>query len=289
MRPTPISAGGASAAGPPRRPHNVVLPFRRRDQPLRRSRRPPLLRLARLLVAAVALVALPLAALAWPLLSPRFALRKTVVESGDRVPAQWVERTLEPLLGQNLPLLSLSHVERLLKRHPWVEAVALRKALPDRLRVEVREKRAEALLRDDRRLIYLDRGGRPIAAYDPRDGAVDLPLVSRDGERGSLAAALALAHEIAEVDPPWAAGLSEIEVLGEDDFRIHATGLPFPLLVRGGTLAEKLRRLDEVLPHVAGRYGRPRAVDLRFARRILVQTSVERRRSRKATADAQSG
>ena len=96
-------------------------------------------------------------------------------------------------------------------------------------------------------------------------------LISLDQPHCSPAAGIALVREIEVVRPPWSAGLSEIEILGENDFRVHTTSLPFPLLIRAGTLEQKTRLLEELLPQLAGRYGNLAAVDLRFNRRIIVK------------------
>ena len=69
----------------------------------------------------------------------------------------------------------------------------------------------------------------------------------------------------------WHRGLSEIDILGRQDFKIFTTDLPFPLLVRGGTVEHKARRLKTLLPQIVDRYGPEAQVDLRFARRIIVQ------------------
>ena len=71
--------------------------------------------------------------------------------------------------------------------------------------------------------------------------------------------------------PDWAATLSEVEVLGEGDYRLHLGALEFPLLVRAGTLASRLATLRPMLPELERRYGRLAFVDLRFESRILLQ------------------
>lgn len=249
-----------------------VLHFRRRQRVVRPLRRRPLLRWLQPLLTAVAIVGLPLAAYAWLLTTPRLALQEIAVETGGRVPAAWIEEQIEPLRGRNLVALRLTLVSRRLTRHPWVAAANLYTELPHRLRVEVQERAPVALLREAESLVYLDGAGHTIEGFDPQRGPSDLLLVSRSTPgRGDPAAALAVADEIARVEPSWSAGLSEIEILGQQDFRIYTTALPFPLLMRGGTLQGKADRLRELLPPIRARYGAIAAVDLRFTRRIIVQ------------------
>ena len=59
-----------------------------------------------------------------------------------------------------------------------------------------------------------------------------------------------MARELEAIAPRWAASLSEVEVLGEGDFRLYLGALSFPLLVRAGTLKERLAELEKLLPRL---------------------------------------
>lgn len=254
-----------------------VVPFRRRRR-LKRSRRSPLLRWLKPLGLATAIVSLPVGAILWLLTSPRFALQEVRVETGERVPEAWIEAALQPAMGRNLVALSLPQIESRLEKHAWVGGISLRKELPGRLVLKVAEKQEVALLRQGKTLSFLDSAGEVIAPYDPSQGVADQILVSLapgTGGQGESAAAIEVLEEIAATRATWASDLSEIEVLGRDDFRVHSTVLPFPLLVRQGTVKEKARRLESLMPQLLARYGASASVDLRFARRIILQPSAE--------------
>jgi hypothetical protein len=226
---------------------------------------------------ALAIVGLPLSVAGWLLTSPRFALRQVVVEGTQRVSPAWVERTLQPLRGRHLLRLSLGEAQKLLAGHPWIESVELRRQLPAGLQVRVVERRPVALARQGEALLYIDEAARPIAAFDATLGPSDLPLVSAATSGVGLRPALELAAALAVAAPEWAAELSEIEVLGEEDFRLYTAALPFPLLVRQDTLALQSRRLQELLPEIRRRYPAVAVLDLRFERRIIVQPAAARR------------
>jgi cell division protein FtsQ len=198
---------------------------------------------------------------------------------GGRVPAAWVERALAPYRGDSLVLLPLPEIVERLHRNPWIGAVEVEKELPDRLRVSFTERRPVALLLRGGELAYADAEGRPIAPIASEQEAkrargegllvvsFSHPLLRPDG----VGRAIAVAGELGRVEPDWAAALSRIEVLGEEDFRLHSAALPFPLLVRSGELSEKVDRLGKLLPELMARYPGIEAVDLRFSRRIVVQ------------------
>lgn len=258
-----------------------VLDFRRRADPLRRKRRNPFLALLRPLATALLLVALPGALTAWVLTAPQFELREVVVAGGtERVPTDWVLRELAPVEGRNLVRLPLTGLAERLRRNPWVETVELRKELPGVLRVAVTERRPVALLESGGKLFYADTAGRPIVPVAPEEetrvGLLEVQFshpTSRQAA-GGVESALAVAAELGRVRPDWAAGLTRIEVLGEEDFRLHTRGLRFPLLVTSGQVGPKVRRLEKLLPELESRYPAIGAVDLRFSRRIVVQPAV---------------
>jgi hypothetical protein len=87
----------------------------------------------------------------------------------------------------------------------------------------------------------------------------------------AVAGALRLAARLRQLRPAWAAALQEIEALDDDDYRLQIEGLPCPLLVRGSRLAGNLDRFEQLLPELRRRYPALAGVDLRFARRIVVQ------------------
>lgn len=255
-----------------------VLDFKRRSAPPRRKRRNPFLVLLKPLAAALLLVALPGGLAAWVLTSPFFQLREVVVSGGSqRVPADWVAGSLAPLEGQNLVRLRLEEIAERLRRNPWIDSVELRKELPGLLRVQVSERRPVALLYSEGRLVYADTAGRPIVPVASMGEAHQTGLlevrfahpVSAGGD--GMASALEVAAELGRVRPDWAGALSRIEVLGEEDYRLHTRALPFPLLVTRGQVGPKIRRLEKLLPELERRYPAIAAVDLRFSRRIVVQ------------------
>ncbi|MEE8525242.1 MAG: FtsQ-type POTRA domain-containing protein [Thermoanaerobaculia bacterium] len=227
----------------------------------------------------LAIVGSPVAAVLWLYHSPRFALRDvgvTFAEGGTasvavRVPEAWVRETLAPFEGRNLLRLSLAEVTGRLEVHPWVKSVGLSKELPSRLRVRVTERRAVALLRDGGDLFYLDRDGEIIA---PLEGTPPhLVTVELSGPWRRPGPALALLGELEAVGPEWLGGLKRILILEENDFVLSTTDLPYPLLVRTGTVADKVRRLRELLPDIMARTGAGAAIDLRYEQRIIIQPS----------------
>lgn len=249
-----------------------VLPFRRRQYVARRRRRNPWLAAVRALLAASSILAVPLSLAAWVWTSPRFQLGRLEVSGCERVAEDWVRAQLRPLLGRRLLTLDLDEIDGRLSAHRWIEAAATQKELPDGLRVIVRERRPAALLRTTEGLRYLAADGTIIAAWEPQDGDPGLPLVYGGGDRSTRASAVAVARRFEELAPMWGRGLSEVQALGPEEFRIYSAGLDFPLLVHGDRLDRGLDELARWMPAIRRRFGTVDAVDLRYDGQIIVQS-----------------
>ncbi len=268
-----------------------VLDFRRRPAPPRRKRRSLWVALLRPLATAVTVVGLPLAVGGWVLTSPRFRLTDLTIDGARRVPAPRLYRALAPLRGKNLVRLPLSEVKSLLAAERWVDAVEIEKELPHRLRVRIRERRPAVLLETGLEagleaertgtaggdlpggaLAWGDEAGRPIAPVAAGEDTRGFLLV-RAGRSipQAVAKALAVAAELRTASPDWAATLSRVDVLGEDDYRLVTRTLPFPLLVRRGQVAANVERLESLLPELGRRYTGLTAVDLRSAERLVIE------------------
>ena len=272
---------GAVASVMPPGAGGRVLDFRRRGTPPRRRRKSLLVKLLKPLLSAVLLVAMPAALVGWVLTAPLFRLRGVEVRTPkggvERVSGAWIRQALAPLQGRNLVQLSLADATARVQRNPWIASVEITKELPDRLRVKITERKPVALLLAGKDLSFADADGRPIA---PVATPAELEAARKTGllvvsfareHSGGIGPALAAAAELGRVEPNWAGHLTQIEVLGEGEFRLHTEALPFPLLVNGGEVGPKVRRLVTLLPELQRRYARIEAVDLRFSRRIVVQ------------------
>jgi hypothetical protein len=259
----------------------AVAPLRR--QPSRRRRRQGLLRLfAGALLRALLLVGAPGGLLVWLLYSPYFLIRDLQVDGGTRVSAAWVEENLRPLAGRHILAVSLEGVRRRLSDHPWIASVALRRELPDRLRVVVVERQPVARRVSDGGLVFLDVEGEPIAPC-PAGAGEGLLLVRQDWPgRVPVREVLEVVGELQRVEPAWGLGVDEAEVLGDRELRVSGKGLPFPLLLAGGEVAAGVNNLRRVLPEITARFAAVESVDLRQPRRLVVHGAQGEERVREA-------
>lgn len=249
-----------------------VLPFRRRQFSARRRRRSPWIALLRAFVTAVLVVGGPVALGFWVWNSAYFRLHRVDVVGCQRVSESWVRGATAGALGERLLGLRLKPLQQALAADPWVAGVALQKELPDGLRIVISEREPAGLLRDeDGRLSYVDAKGTIIAPFDPVAGPSDLPLVSGSRESTDIANALSVANRLARLAPDWGRDLSEVQVLGPEDFRIYSGALRFPVLVCSRHLDEAVQALHRYQNSIEGHWPNVAFVDLRFTRQIIIQ------------------
>ncbi|MEF2145585.1 MAG: FtsQ-type POTRA domain-containing protein [Desulfovibrionaceae bacterium] len=115
----------------------------------------------------------------WATTTPLFALEEIKVEGNDRLSYGDVLVAGKIRLGQNCLGVNVGRAEALLAKNPWVESVAVRRELPDRLLVSMVEKKPAFWIRRGGSLYYADNRGELIAAVSPADFK-SLPVLEAD-------------------------------------------------------------------------------------------------------------
>jgi cell division septal protein FtsQ len=224
-------------------------------------------RIVRFALAAV-LVATAAAGLSRFFGGSLFALQRIEVSGNRRARTEEILRAVVPWRSSNLLSLDLAAIARAVRTHPWIERVTLSKRLPDGLSIRVTEKKAVALYRDASRLWWLSSEGRPIAPYDPRADSAEYVLVS--GDTRALPDAVALLDDLRSAPAEYFSALSEISALPDGGFGIMDTIFRRPVRVLRRDAPAKIRALLEARSFIESRGWEARAIDLRFADRIVL-------------------
>jgi cell division septal protein FtsQ len=199
--------------------------------------------------------------------SPAFLLERFEIDGTRRARTRDVLAALAPYEGRNLLLLNLAPVSSAVGRVPWVDRVTVSKELPHALRISIAEKSPIAFCRRGNALFWMDRRGGIVAPFDPRESAGDYPIVTAPDER--LADAAALLESLQEKFPEYASTVSEISALSSGGFGIMDGTLRVPIEVLGSDAPEKIRALFSLKPEIDSRGIAPKAIDLRFDRRVV--------------------
>lgn len=199
---------------------------------------------------------------------PRFALRRFEVTGNERARTEEVLGVAAQWTGRNLLALDLAPIATRLAGHPWIERVTLSKRFPDGLAVRVTERRAVALFRDEAGFWWVGEHGDLIASYDPRRDRTEYVVVS--GERRLLPEAVALIADLRAAAPDYVSALSEIASLPDGGFGMMDAIFRKPVRVLRADAPSKIRALLEARGFLESRGWEARAIDLRFADRIIL-------------------
>ena len=238
----------------------------------------------------VARVAVPVLVvlLGWPAVRsrvrehPYFALADVVVERRGHVTEAMIRQWAGLRPGMSIWDVDAAAVQARLGQLPWVRTARVRRDLPGRVVIRVREYRPVAIVRvedAERTLYYVAADGRIFAPVDGSDGR-DLPYVSgltrADLEgaagRGTEAVREALGALAAAVPQAAALGaVSEVHVDLREGITIMPTRPPVPIHLGHGDFAAKLARAAEVLPRWADRGSEVQSVRCEFDDQVIVR------------------
>ena len=177
---------------------------------------------------------------------------------------------------------------------PWVEQAAVRRALPNRVEVEITERTPIAFLRDGSEMSLVDAYGMILER--PLKGDFHFPVVSGvnsempiDEREKRMDLFAGFIQQIQTAHPGATEQVSEVDLSDAEDLRATLTGLPggslpggvtsgdwgqteTPLLVHFGDsdFEGKYRTLLDNIGQWRATAGRVESVDLRFSREAVV-------------------
>lgn len=247
----------------------------------------------RLVRAGAVVVAVAGAYAAWPLVTravydhPYFALREVTVRGHQRVSEDRIRKLAGIAPGMSVWSVDAEAAEDRLRAEPWLRSVVVRRDLPHRVVIQVREHRPVAILApEDRKgaLYYVAGHGSIFAAVSPKDRA-DFPCLSglRAAELeaghpfGARAVRRALTLLRATTRPPSLGVISEIVVDRNRGLTLLPVRPAVPIEVGWNGFSTKLARLAPVLAKWAGRETGIAGVSLLFDDEVIVRTRNQRR------------
>lgn len=113
----------------------------------------------------------------YALTSPRFAITQLELQGAARLSETDVSRAAGIERGQNIFTVDTQLAESRLLENPWVEQVKVTRTLPGTLRIELKERDAQALAAAGNTLYLVSRSGEPFKRFNPADDH-DLPTIT---------------------------------------------------------------------------------------------------------------
>jgi cell division protein FtsQ len=184
-------------------------------------------------------------------------------------------------IGRNLFFVPLSDRKKQLEDIAWVESATVMRLLPDRLRVEIRERTPVAFVQIGSRVALIDASGVVMDMSATRQTRYSFPVITgmQESEPLSTRAARmktysALIRDLDSEGGKYSQALSEVDLSDPEDVKILVPDAEGAVLVHMGS-ADFLRRYKTFLAHVSEwRQQVPGqkldSVDLRYEGQIVV-------------------
>ncbi len=186
----------------------------------------------------------------------------------------------------SLLALNPSHIEAILRMHPWIAAAEVKRDWPDVLVVAIKEYAPEALIAREvsggAQFFYLDRSGTVFASVES-GGDMDFPVITglsgkEDAEvlRQATNEALALLKLVRQNNPNLPLqNLSEIHVDRDAGMTVYLADYPFPIYFGVGEIRTKYSRLKRVLEVLYKEAGQGRTIaDVAYIRMDYLENKV---------------
>jgi len=195
------------------------------------------------------------------------------------------EGELKGLIGKvsgNLFHLDLNVIQTNLEKNPWVLEAKISRIFPDRIHVEITEKKAVALLSiiNGDQIYFLDALGKKIAPLRSQDNS-NFPIISgmtpAEVEKGEL---ILKAYDLIKLyeSKPYFKNLPISEVAYKEGigYVIFTRRPVFEIRLGYDYLDEKIYRLEKVLQDLSQKSLLPRLIDLNFSKKVVVKLSEHR-------------
>jgi cell division protein FtsQ len=183
-----------------------------------------------------------------------------------------IRELMGPAVGENILGLDLEALKSRLRASPWVADATVRRALPDSIEVQVRERVPLALAEADG-LYLMDAEGTLLEVYGPRTAGFDLPIVrslartSGDARRDRAQRAGALLGDLGDL----AGEVSEVQVEENGDLRVVLKGRGEILKVGAPPYRKQFLTFLSLRGELAERAPQAEYFDLRFRDRIYAK------------------
>lgn len=220
--------------------------------------------------------------------APALQVSRITVRGNQWLSSGEVLALVAGLRGRNILTVDLDAWQQRLLASSWVEEAHVRRVLPSRVDIQVRERRAIGIGRLAGSLYLVDSAGVVIDEYGPHYSELDLPIVDGlaarpaegasavDEGRARLAARVIAALESR---PDLADRVSQIDVSDAHDAVVMLEGDTVMLRLGEDAFAERIQEYLDLAPALRERVADIDYVDLRFDERLYVRPVTKRQRA----------
>ena len=218
--------------------------------------------------------------------APVLQVSRISMRGNERLSAGEVLALVDGLRGRNILTVDLFQWQQRVKASPWVEEAQLRRVLPSRIEIAIRERRPIGVARLAGALYLVDASGVIIDEFGPSYADLDLPIIDGlaavpgddasavDAQRARLAARL-----IAELAtrPDVAGRVSQIDVSDAHDAVVMLAGETVMLRLGEEHFVARIEEYLDLAPALRERIAEIDYGDMRFDERVYVRPVVRKR------------
>ncbi|NDV21139.1 FtsQ-type POTRA domain-containing protein [Desulfovibrio sp. JC022] len=188
-----------------------------------------------------------LAGYRWATALPYFALQDIKVSGNHRLSYGEILSIAEVSLNKNSLAVNISEVENKLSDNQWVKSAAVRRQLPGKMQIQVREKKPRFMVRHNDALYYCDSNGELIAPVAPGKFS-SLPFLNIESEAMDKAAILPeFMNMLSKRELPFDPGqIAWIDIKGGNRMEIFMDRLGLTVLLGLDNWQEQLSHLNTV-------------------------------------------
>lgn len=218
--------------------------------------------------------------------APVLQVSRLTVRGNERLSSGEVLSLVDGLRGQNILTVDLAAWQARLLASPWVEAAHLRRVLPARIDIALRERHPIGIARLGGAVYLVDAQGVIIDDYGPNAADLSLPMIdglaavpgANDGavdeRRARLAASVIAALQ---TRPDLEKRVSQIDVSDAHDAVVILDGDTVMLRLGEANFVDRIQEYLDLAPTLRERVPEIDYVDLRFDERLYVRP-VDRKR-----------
>jgi cell division protein FtsQ len=218
--------------------------------------------------------------------APALQVSRISIRGNERLSAGEVLALVDGLRGENILTVDLDDYRARLLASPWVEEAHLRRMLPSRIDIFIRERRPMGVGRLGTELYLVDTRGIVIDEFGPNYADMNLPMIDGlaavpgedasmvDEQRARLVTRLISALE---ARPDIGQRVSEIDVSDAHDAVVILKGDTVMLRLGEDDFVDRIQDYLDLAPTLRERVNDIDYVDLRFDERMYVRP-VDRKR-----------
>lgn len=214
------------------------------------------------------------------------------IESSDNIEVTGIENVTKAQImevmgadiGRNIFFIPLSQQKAQLEQIPWVESASVMRFVPNRLQVEIHERRPIAFARLGSRIWLIDAGGTLMELPGAGKQKYSFPVIvgMNPGEPLSTRAARMriynqLLRELDSDGAHYSQDLSEVDISDQDDVKVLTNDSAGAVLVHLGS-SDFLSRYKIYVTHVRGwrqQFEKLKSVDLRYEHQIILNPDMQ--------------